>query len=1302
LQARLERSWEVGDFRDAAAAARQILQLREKEQGAQHWQIVEARWLLVAMERAGAAPAEDRAAFREVPRLRRQAEELTVKRQYLQARSLSGKALEVCRRVLGEGHPETASGHQDVATGLLALGQFGEAESDYRKALKIRIEAFGSRHPLTAASHDSLATLLQHLGRYAEAEEGYRRALAIQREVLGEEHPDTATTSQNLARSQQFQGRYAEAEEGFRKTLALLRRRFGEEHRDTATCYHNLAVLLQRRWKHAEAEQGFRKALAIRRKLLGEEDVDTATSYGGLASNHIAQGKYAEAEEGYRKVLDVFRKVFGEEHPVPARYQAGLSLAHQLQGKYAEAEEEAKKALQIRLAALGELHPETAESRTGLALLQQTQGKYPEAEEGFRKALAVSRQRFGELHPDTATIYNCLAQVLDQQGNHAEAERMHRQALTIHRRVFGEIQPETATSLHNLAVTLQAQRKYAEAEAGFRRAAAIFREVIGERDVRTATAVHNVAMSLKQQGKHAEAEAGLRKALAIRLEVWKENHPDTALSYSDLAGVRLTQGRYAEAEEGFGKALAITRRLVGELHPWTAAGYQNLALAQQGQGKYVEAEQGFRKALAIRLETLGDHPDTETVYYNLARNQQGQGKYAEAEEQAKMAARIFARTRLRVATSGLDRAGFVGERNNLRLLPVLLARNGKPDQAWEHFEESLGRGIGDDFAVRLRLTPAERQRRNELLTRVRQSEARLQRAGPVSGSEEARQEQRRRLLDDLRRTQDALAKLNAELDQKYGPLTGQTLGVAELQKALPPDGAFLGWLDIGGSPKAKHPDGEHWVVLLKARGGPLWFRVKGSGTGGGWTREDSELPSRLWEALASPRSDWRRLADRLRRQRLGPLAEQLEGVRSLVVLPSVALDGLPLEVLADGRTVSYAPSASLFVHLTRQPRPKSDRVLVLADPTLERPASSPLPPGGVLVRMVNAGGGAYQARLQPGDVLLKYGGQEVTDSDQLGRLIAASGGQGKVELTVWRDGRTAVRTVGAGGLGVVLDRLPARQALERQHQVDRLLTKARGEEDCPPLPGTRVEAEALSRLVGPKRVTVLADSDASEQKLDELARAGRLQEFRYLHLATHGLADTRTHLQSALILARDALPDPDRQLEAGRPVYEGRLTAEEVLQGWELDSELVTLSACRSGLGKHESGEGHLGFAQAFLLAGSRSVLVSLWKVDDFATALLMDRFYQNLLGRREGLTGPLSKAEALAEAKVWLRRLSRAEASRRGAELLDGVERGKGKPKLPLPPELPKAPAGVQEEDARPYAHPYYWAAFVLVGRPD
>jgi CHAT domain-containing protein len=72
--------------------------------------------------------------------------------------------------------------------------------------------------------------------------------------------------------------------------------------------------------------------------------------------------------------------------------------------------------------------------------------------------------------------------------------------------------------------------------------------------------------------------------------------------------------------------------------------------------------------------------------------------------------------------------------------------------------------------------------------------------------------------------------------------------------------------------------------------------------------------------------------------------------------------------------------------------------------------------------------------------------------------------------------------------------------------------------------------------------------------------------------------------------------------------------------------------------------EGYLGFAQPLFAKGARSLVVSLWKVNDKATSLLMERFYQNLLGKRSGLDKPMPKAEALAEAKEWLRKLTAKE----------------------------------------------------------
>jgi CHAT domain-containing protein len=156
----------------------------------------------------------------------------------------------------------------------------------------------------------------------------------------------------------------------------------------------------------------------------------------------------------------------------------------------------------------------------------------------------------------------------------------------------------------------------------------------------------------------------------------------------------------------------------------------------------------------------------------------------------------------------------------------------------------------------------------------------------------------------------------------------------------------------------------------------------------------------------------------------------------------------------------------------------------------------------------------------------------------------------------------------------------------------------------------------------------------------------------------------------------------------------------EIQRGWDLKAELVTLSACESALGREAGGEGFVGFTQALLLSGARSLCLSLWKVDDTATALLMHRFYANLLGRRAGLSGAMTKAAALAEAKAWLRDLTGDEVAKLAEGLSDGAARSKGAQKRQEATAGLKVPAG--PGDDRSFAHPYYWAAFVLVGDPE
>ena len=1180
----LEQLQTAGKFDDALKVAETLAKLRTKAQGANHWQTVNARWDLEAVNRVLRQGKEGRDDYARSFLLWAKAQALESKGQFREAQGLRQKTLAIWQKVLGEDHPNTASSYNAVANNLSVQG------------------------------------------RYSEAGEGYGKALAIYRKALGEDHPNTATGYINVASNLHNRGKYAEAEPIFRKALSIFRKVLGEEHPDTAAGYNNLAFNLFDQGKYAEAESVFRKALAIKQKVLGGEHPSTATGYGGLGYSLLAQGKYAEAEALFRVGLTISRRVLGEEHS------------------------------------------NTAAGYTGLAATLQAQGKYAEAEPFFRKSLTISRRVLGEEHSVTAERYDNVGSTLQAQGRYAEAEALFRKGLSISRKVLGEEHPSTAQSFNNLAANLSAQ------------------------------------------GKFAEAEPLLRKALALKQKLLGKEHPSTVLSYNNVASNLDAQGKYAEAETLSRKALAIRRKVLGEEHPDTAQSYDNVAINLDHQGGYAGAEPLLRKALAIRQKLLGeDHPETAQSYYSLAVHLWLQGKGAEAEKFGQRGADCFAKTRLRIATAGLDRATKTGERSPLAILAAVLARNGKREEAWRRFEEGLGRGTWDDLSARLRRPQAEQAKQAQLVARLHRFDQSLERLSAIKKPTLAQTHQYEELLTQHRQAQDELDAFGRYLEKTYGPVAGAVFDRKVIQAALPPDAALLGWLDIPGAPKAHDPNGEHWAVLLRSAGDPIFVRLKGSGLKDAWTDADTRLPAQLRAALQTARGDWQPLARRLRQQRLQPLTphlaahDKLPAVKHLLVLPSAALAGVPVEVFADGYTVSYALSGTFYAHLRKQSKPDSTSLLALGDPVFDVPAVAdkplPLPPGGVLLTVVAPGSNAARARLQANDVLLRYGDTDLKELPDLLKALSQPGRTGDVLVIVWREGKTFIRHVQPGKLGVVLAREPAPQALaERRKQARQLASALRGGDGdkWDALPGTRAEVEALRRLFDGK-LRLLFDSQASEQRLDELAASGELSEYRYLHLATHGIVDNRFPLNSAVILSRDALPDPNKQLDAGLPVYNGKLTAEAVLRRWHLKSELVTLSACQTALGKYERGEGFVGFAQALMLAGSRSVCLSLWKVDDAATALLMERFYQNLLGKRAGLKKPLSRAQALAEAKAWLRGLSREEALKRMAGLTEGVARGKGRKVEKL---LPPLPTGGKED--RPYAHPYYWAAFVLLGDPN
>ena len=178
--------------------------------------------------------------------------------------------------------------------------------------------------------------------------------------------------------------------------------------------------------------------------------------------------------------------------------------------------------------------------------------------------------------------------------------------------------------------------------------------------------------------------------------------------------------------------------------------------------------------------------------------------------------------------------------------------------------------------------------------------------------------------------------------------------------------------------------------------------------------------------------------------------------------------------------------------------------------------------------------------------------------------------------------------------------------------------------------------KTLSKRKGIKKGfenTVLKSNKITEKNFKSL----NLSQYKYIHIAAHGVHDIEKPQYSGLLLGRDEGDNED-----------GILQSHEIFP-LKLNADLVTLSSCFSGFGEIDKIEGNLGIYRTFLIAGAKSVIISLWDVEDESTSILFTKFYELLKSGK-------SKSESLRLAKMYLKNGTR-------------------------------------------FDHPFYWAPFVLIG---
>jgi len=791
-------------------------------------------------------------------------------------------------------------------------------------------------------------------------------------------------------------------------------------------------------------------------------------------------------------------------------------------------------------------------------------------------------------HP-TETSAELNRQVLElySSGKYEQAIPIAEKLLKANERQRGLDHPDTATSLNNLALLYRDTGAYGKAEPLYQRALAIREKTLGPDHPDTAVSLNNLAALYQDTGAYSKAEPLYQRALAIHEKTLGPDHPATAQSLNNLAALYQDTGAYSKAEPLYQRALAIREKALGPDHPDTAQSLNNLATLYWATGAYGKAEPLFQRALAIKKALGPAHPHTATNLVSLGVLFWAQERWSEAKDGFRRGTQI--------EESNAQGVLALGDESRKRAYMETLT--GNTEIAVTFSLDTRGK-VADVDSLGLQLV--------------------LQRKG--------------RLLDVLANTYSSVRRSLSAQDQQR----------------------FAQWRETNAE----------YAALI--------FRGPGAMPAENYRALLDELKNTI-EALET------QLSQRSAEFRTQTQTITVERVQRAIPKDAALIEWFrysPFNPKAKGQKPRWGAARYVAYVLKRAGQPVavdlgeaipiesdlSDLLVMLRDPgsTLVGDLAHKLDLQ-VMQPLLPHLGDARQILLSPDGMLnlLPFGvladEQERYLAERL-QLTYLTSGRDLLRASSTATSRQAPMVIADPDFGL-LDKTAAAPASENRRSTDR----AAGAMKFDPLPGTAAEAQALKAILKLKDEQVLMKSKATEAALKQVT-GPRIQ-----HIATHGffLEDQPLDLdsQAGHLQGQDRLHAPKgenpllrsglalagaNRLRSGRD--DGVLTALEVA-GLDLTgTELAVLSACETGVGAVQNGEGVYGLRRALVLAGVRTQIASLWKVDDATTKDLMIDYYRRLQTGAE-------RSQALREAQL----------------------------------AMLKNPAR---------AHPYYWASFIAIGK--
>lgn len=985
-------------------------------------------------------------------------------------------------------------------------------------------------------------------------------------------HPRVANRVTDL-RAMILSGERERAERQARALLEDVRSEFGPNSLEYAEA---LDVLVEALWRGPQVDEDETRALAeeavsIKETLLGDQDERLANSLTNLGIVLDETGSPDLARVQLERARLISETALGPNHPQVAGILRELGFVLEGMGEYQQALHSHERALRILDAAENPNELELAAVLNGLAGVQYQLGLYTKARDNWERVAAIRERNFGHDHVMVARILNNLGAMLNMTGDLEAADDYLERALAIY-----ETHKEDrflVRTLNNLGNTKLKKGDLSAAEPLLKRVCAIVERDRGPDHPTLKNSLRLLARLNATRGDWEQALAYGERALGIVESNFGGSHPIVGDVLWEIGKIESQKGDFDSARSKLTRALDIRSAALGASHPLVAETLSDLALVLA----YTDEPSAALDA-AVRAEGMARRHLQLTVH-----------GWSERE------ALLFARVR----TSGLDVALQLVANGSVRE-PAALRR------VWDELIRSRA-FVLDEMTTRSWLASQSDDpdlatlKENLLAARRRLANLSLRDRGDASP------ERYRKLFEQaLHEAEIAERELAAKSLLLREGLHTERVGFAEIASHLAPGDALVAFAMCRRFDRAHPPNlsslaapvpavgraaghDSTFVALVVAHGrDPIVVSLESARTVdslvAGWREEAAFGPLVGGRTEAAAEAAYERWGTALRRSVWDPLESHLEGAEHIFVVPERALSlvnfaALPADpkgyILDTGRWIHYLASERDFVRFTA--RPSDGRgLLALGGPSFNEiqaidshasgtpsPSwSAPSYRGGVVpcadleeVRFEPLPAAALEAR----DIAELW--QRVSDAGQYARRHA--------------------------GVGVAPELAAPRAELL--------------------IGSTATEAAFKSSAPG-KQILHIATHGFFVDGPCELRRSN-LRGIGGLSLEAPTTArtpsTTNALLQAGLVFAganHRHLASPDGE--------DGVLTAEEIAAMDLHGVQWAVLSACDTGVGRIQKGEGVLGLRWAFQVAGARSLIMSLWMVDDAAAPAWMEALY--------------------------------------------------------------------------------------------